>query len=302
MNVTCKLYVGAMLTTGTRRDHAKLYVFDPANNTWDDLDTPVYYFSMTTYNNDLVIINGRQFIDIDNSGPLTDKVLSFKCQWQPVQGIPAMNTRRCATSAVSFRHYLVVGGGYIDSGMSDIVEIFNGQQWAFASHLPQCSVEMKSIVHNGNWYLLGGRNQGRNVYYVALQSLISEVEYESNGDTSIWKKLPRLPYERSSPAVFGERVMAIGGVNDWKDKPISTTAIYAYCPNSKSWIRVGDLPHRLHSSCVIVLPTGELMVVGGMDGFTERLKGVIKMSLCGKSEFLINLLYLLIKVKTVESL
>ena len=281
INVTRKLYVGAMLTTGTRRDHAKLYIFDPANNCWDELDTPVYYFAMTTYNNDLVIVNGRQYINNEKSGPLTDKVLSFnEVQWQQIHGVPAMNTRRCATSTVSHGHYLIVAGGYIDSGMSDIVEVFSGQQWVFVSSLPGCGVEMKSVVLDGKWYLVGGRKQGSNAYYATLESLISEALHHSKGE--VWRQLPQLPYERSSPAVFGQRLIAVGGINRWPGHPVSTTAINAYCPDTESWIHVGNLQKRLHSSCAIVLPSGELMVIGGMDGVTTRLKDVYSAFLHGK--------------------
>ena len=283
MNVTRKLYVGAMLTTGTRRDHAKLYIFDPANNSWDELDTPVYYFAMTTYNNDLVIVNGRQYINNEKSGPLTDKVLSFNAQWQQVHGVPAMNRKRCATSAVSHGLFLIVAGGYIDSGMSDIVEVFTGQQWVFVSSLPGCGVEMKSVVLDGKWFLVGGREQGRNAYYATFESLTLEALHQSKGE--VWRKLPQLPYERSSPAVFGQRLIAVGGINEWPGYPISTTAINAYCPDTKSWIYVEDLPKRLQSSCVVVLPSGELMVIGGMEGVETRLKDVYRTFLHGKYNY-----------------
>ena len=283
---TGKLYVGAMLTTGTRRDHARLYIYDPVKDTWDEVDTPVYYFAMTKYENDLVIVNGRRYIDTEHSGPLTDKVLSFNSQWQPVQGVPAMNTERCATSAVSHGQYLIVAGGYINVGMCDLVEVFNGQQWTFVSSLPGCGVEMKSVVLEDKWYLVGGREQGSNVYFATFESLKHESHYGStSGNVSTWKKLPQLLYERSSPAVFGQRLITVGGINKWPGQPISTTTISAYCPKTESWIYVGDLPQRLHSSCVVVLPTGELIVIGGMDGFTSRLKVVNKLTLCGKFNY-----------------
>ena len=284
-----KLYVGAMLTTGTRRDHARLYIFDPANDIWNVMNTPVYYFAMTTYNNDLIIVNGRQYIGNETSGPLTDKVLSFNCEWEEVQGVPTMNTKRCATSVVNHRHYLVVAGGYVDSGMSDIVEIFNGQLWVFGTSLPHPSVEMKSILHDGQWYLMGGRNQERNVYYVDLDSLISRAAYKPNGLTepsaSVWKKLPHMPYKRSSPAVFGKRLVAVGGKPDLPGSFISSSAIHAYCAETRLWVLVGHLPNRLHSSCTVVLPNGELMVIGGMVGYDTKLNKVHRASLTGKSEY-----------------
>ena len=273
-----KLYVGAMLTEGKRRDHARLYIYSRYQNSWSTVDTPVYYFAMTTYNSKLVIVNGREFISNDESGPLTDKVLTINEEldrWEEVEGVPHMNTKRCATCVVSVGHYLIVAGGYIDSGMSDIVEVFNGCQWMYGTSLPVSSVEMKSVVHGNVWYLMGGRNQKRNVFCTSLEDFQSKKPDTSSEPLIVWKLLgSRLPYERSSPAIFGNRLIAIGGENDFPGSQISTSTIHAYSDHTKSWVHVGDLPQRLHSSCTVVLPTGELVVIGGMIGYGTKSKKV----------------------------
>ena len=274
-----------MLTEGTRRDHARLYIYSPSQNSWNTVNTPVYYFAMTTYRDQLVIVNGRKFINNDESGPLTDKVLTMNedlDQWEEMERIPHMNTKRCATSVISVGYHLIVAGGYIASGMSDIVEVFEGHQWVYGTNLPVSSVEMKSVVHDSVWYLMGGRNQKQTVFCTSLKAFQSTVNCANSEPSIVWKNLGRqLLYERSSPAIFGNRLVAIGGRSDFPGSKISTLTIHAYSPSTNSWIHVGDLPQRLHSSCTVVLPSGELMVIGGMIGFGTKSRKVYKSTFKG---------------------
>ena len=276
-----ELYVGAVLTEGTRRDHARIYIYSRYLNSWTTIDTPVYYFAMTTYIDKLVIVSGRKFINCDETGPLTDGVLTLheeSHQWEEVEGVPHMNTKRCATCVVSVGCYLIVAGGYIESGMSNIVEVFDGHQWVFGTNLPLVIVEMKGVVHDGVWYLMGGRNQEQNVLCASLEAFQSKAvcKHGTNSEPSIiWKYLGRqLPYKRSSPAIFGTRLVAVGGKNDFPGSQVSTSTIHAYSENTNSWVHTGDLPQRLHSSCTVVLPTGELMVIGGMIGYGTKSRKV----------------------------
>ena len=114
---------------------------------------------------------------------------------------------------------------------------------------------MKSTLHERNWYLAGGSGQGSEVYQTSLESLI--VSSEGAGQTSVWKKLPDAPLELSATVMFRDQLITIGGGN-----PLSS-AIHAYSPSTNSWVHVGDFPAACHSSCAVVLPTGELLVVGG---------------------------------------
>ena len=284
-----ELYVGAMLTEGTRRDHARLYIYSRSQNSWSTFDTPVYYFAMTIYKDKLVIVNGREYINNDKRGPVTDKVLTINeelDQWDEVKGVPHMNTKRCATCVVGVDSYLIVAGGYTDNGFeSDIVEVFNGCQWVYGTNLPVSSVEMKSVVHGGVWYLMGGRNQKRNVFCTSLEDFQSKMPGTSSEPLIVWKILgSQLPYKRSSPATFGNRIIAIGGKNDFPGSRISTSTIHAYSDHTKSWVHVGDLPQRLHGSCTVVLPTGELMVIGGMNGYGTKSKKVYMSTFKGEHE------------------
>ena len=115
---------------------------------------------------------------------------------------------------------------------------------------------MKSTVLNGYWYLMGGVEQGKEVYYASLDSLVASCRPSEKPLPSVWKKLSDIPHERSSTAVYGNRLIAV------REYPPSSS-IHAYSPHTQSWVHVGDMPVLLSSTCTAVLPTGDLMVIGG---------------------------------------
>ena len=49
-----QVYLGGGTVSGNKRDEARLYIYTPATDTWDVLDTPVYHFALTTYHSQLV--------------------------------------------------------------------------------------------------------------------------------------------------------------------------------------------------------------------------------------------------------
>ena len=57
-----KVYVGGGVTFGSRRDHARLYIYSPATDTWTTLDTPVYRFALATYHSQLVLVSGLEYV------------------------------------------------------------------------------------------------------------------------------------------------------------------------------------------------------------------------------------------------
>ena len=270
-----KLYVGGGITTGTLsiRDMARLYIYTPTTDTWSHIKTPVYYFALITYHSQLVLVGGEEFASDGRVGPVTSKLwtLTEHDQWR--ETLPPMTTKRYNVSAVEFADNILVAGGQDDKLRSIcIVEVYNGHHWAEAQCLPKPCYFMKSTVLNGHWYLMGGWGQGKEVYYASLNSLI--VSRRSKPLPSVWKRLPDVPHDHSSTAVFGNRLIAVGGGYS------SSSSIYAYSPLTKYWVHVGDMPVELRSTCTAVLPTGELMVIGGWSG-TSRESCVHNASLIG---------------------
>ncbi|MCG8621144.1 MAG: hypothetical protein MJE68_03945, partial [Proteobacteria bacterium] len=109
-----KVYVGGGVTTESSfRPDARLYIYTPATDEWTTLDTPVYFFALTTYHSQLVLVGGEEYVGEDVLGEPTNKlwILSEDGQWQ--ETLPPMPTPRTDTSAVSHGdHLLVIGNDY----------------------------------------------------------------------------------------------------------------------------------------------------------------------------------------------
>ena len=229
----------------------RLLIYDIAEDSWDIIDTPTQWYALTTYHSKLVLIGGKRPVTQAAANELW--VLNKQHNW--TQPLPPMTTKRYQTSAVSVSDQLIVAGGCGGGCPLDEVEIYDGHQWKKVESLPRASVWMNSTLHEGNWYLAGGIGQKNEVYYTSLESLIA-TSVEA-GQTSVWKKLPDAPLERSATAMLGDQLITVGG-----GKPLSS-AIHAYSPSTNSWLYAGDLPVTCRSASSIVLPTEELLVVGG---------------------------------------
>ena len=152
----------------------------------------------------------------------------------------------------------------------DMVEIFDSQEWRVAESLPKPSYRMKSVLQGDTWYLMGGKEQGREVYYTSLFDLIAT----SNPGitTSVWKKLPDVPFKNSTPAVFMNELIVIGGkVEVGRSSLLAllpsqyASNIYAYSTSKRSWVYVEDTPTAYCSTCATTLPSGELFMVGAVN-------------------------------------
>ena len=253
-----KLYVVGGVTSGSKRDAARLYIYTPTTDTWSKIDTPVYRFALLTYHSQLVLVGGREYIDERRDGLATNKLwtLTGHDQWR--ETLPPMTTKQHSASAVEFAGNIFVAGGYDVVGRrTDIVEVYNGHHWTKTQCLPKRNCDMKSTVLNGHWYLMGGVEQGKEIYYASLDSLVASCQPSEKPLPSVWKRLPDAPHKWSSTAVFGNRLIAVG-----EGYPRSSS-IHAYSPHTQSWVHVGDMPVGFYSTCTAVLPTGELMLIGG---------------------------------------
>ena len=121
--------------------------------------------------------------------------------------------------------------------------------------------DLTSCVIGNMVYLLGGwirdgMTSNEHVFSVSLDKLISNAVSPSTGATpSPWSTLENLPVELSTALALQGSLLAVGG---WR-----SSAILAYQPSSKSWVKVGDLPREQWMCGCAILPNGELLVAGG---------------------------------------
>ena len=263
--VGSKVYIGGNVYPGSL---SRLLVYDITKKLWDILDTPTYLYALTTYHSQLVLVGGIN----PDTGRATSQLWVLDEQHKSTQPLPPMTTRCYQAAAVSVGDHLIVAGGCSDGGDAlDEVVMYDGHQWRKVQPLPRACSLVKSAVHKKNWYLAGGRMEQKNeqgyvIYHTSLDSLIATKD--NAGKLSVWKKLPDAPLKWSAPAVPSNQLITVGGgINNY------SSAIHAYSTTTNSWVHMGDLPGACYSPDSVVLPTGELLVVGtrlGLASFIFR--------------------------------
>ena len=259
-----KVYVGG----GTTQDYATeatLCIYTPTTDTWATLPSPVIQSALTTYNSQLVLVGGV----VASTSEITNQLWALQedeRSWG--QPLPAMLTARRGASAISHHDHLIVTGGRDSNNRETTVEVWDGNQWINAEPLPKISTFMKTTVHNDTYYLMGGDGQCKSVFCASLQSLIAKTTQQSpssSGQQSEWETLPDVPYVFSATTVLGAALVAVGG-KDGSKTPRSS--LYMYSLPTRSWLHVGNVPLAVSSTGTITLPTGEMIMFGGV---TKRI-------------------------------
>ena len=270
-----KIYIGGGGTFGSRRDAAKLYVYTPSTDSWDTLDTPVYWFALTTYNSELVLIGGWKYVSENIMGKLSNKLwtLSEHGHWK--ETLPPM-PMPCGTGASAVSHgnnLLVISEDYPNNQ----VHIYNGHRWANIQPPPQKISSITSAVFNGCWYLMGeelDKQQMTCVYSASIDSLLASHQSSASQLSSIWKRLPDVSSGYSCVAVFGNRVIATMLI---KRGGIPTMSLYAYSSFTRSWVHVGDTSSSGSNitPCAVALPSDKLVIVSGQSTLKVTLKSML---------------------------
>ena len=118
--------------------------------------------------------------------------------------------------------------------------------------------------------MLGGwddKDKTESVLTCSLTELL-----QSSSSSSIWHRVADAPAYLSTCAAVNGELLAVGGCD--KDDRVSS-AIHKYNPIAitDSWDLISNMPTAKYQSLVAVLPTNEMMVVGGSDeyGFTKNI-------------------------------
>ncbi len=225
-------------------------------------------FAMATVNSKLVVVGGMNRDGFDSSE---------LGEWQPdsnqwTHPFPPMSTPRWLPSATSYKHWLVVAGGYHDVGLQasvDVLDVSN-MQWSNRQSTPTPWRMMQSTTIGDTWYLMGGVCEdvgwSPDIYSVSLEALVS---YSSSDSSNIWNKLPSLNCTFSSPLNIGGSLLAVGGRDMKSEKPVST--FQRYVPQTNSWVLAGQLPHPVYDyTCIMT--SDKVHVMGGYNGNIKLMK------------------------------
>ena len=218
---------------------------------------PYFYSSLTVINGQLTAIGGCT--DTTNKDTYTNKLLSLP-GYKEI--FPAMPTKRRSTTAVTSKEHLIVAGGI--TGMFNrlkVVEVMDTESlvWSTVASLPHPYYCTSGTICGDKLYMLGGSDPKGDTKSVLTCSL-TELLRLSSSSPSIWHRVADAPAYSSTCAAINEELLAVGGCD--KDyKPSS--AIHKYNPTTNSWDLISNMPTARWWSLVAVLPTNEMIVVGG---------------------------------------
>ena len=257
------LYRGRVIVGGQYSENcAAIFEYNPEDDTWNELAcSPTWFYSLAVFQDKLTVVGGFD-TELQNCSANLHAWNEREGSW--MASLPPMPTARMHSSAVSLGSSLVVAGGRNNKATLNCIEVFNfaSQQWYVAHPLMLEQSSMKTICHNGFWFLLGGEQQGfasPRALYTPLQSLVDS-SFHKQGSVSCFKAIPRLPNTYSAVTILGSKIVLIGGTSGNSG---CSNKIYALTENPMSWLEVGELPVSLTHACAVAISDQEALIIGG---------------------------------------
>ena len=226
------------------------YCYDSFTRLWNKLpDCPSQFSSLAVVRGLLTAIGGRL-----NSRLLSIFVKGRESVWE--EHFPPMPTKRYNTAAVSTMRHLIVAGG-MSSHLLTTVEVMDTRytSWSTVADLPFPYTWASAIICEDHIYMLGGLDrsgQSKSVLTCSLTKLL-------RSSKSVWNKVADIPVCHSTCAAVNGDLLAVGG----EYTTGATTAVHKYNQNTNSWDIVSNMPTARHHCLVAVLPTKQMIVVGG---------------------------------------
>ena len=309
-----KVYVGGG-DTETEEDDYLLFMYSPVRGEWSTMATPcpVKLFGLAQLLDMVTLVGGIAWSDGNTT---SDIYLFDEDRQAWMTSVPPMPTARHSVTVAHHEKSLIVIGGTSPSGnLLKEVEVFNGQMWFTADPLPYPCSAMSCVVNDGKCYLMGGTKstgvmtkstgvltksvlcadiavltydkiaeqlQRRgSLSRASSKSSISSAASLSPAVSQIsleetWSTLADVHHHHSSVAIFAGCLVAIGGSKQNVVRSTVEKSVHAYCHSIRKWVHVGDLPSAVAQCTSILLPTGNLMVIGGMNSRLERSCAVLK--------------------------
>ena len=230
-------------------------------------------FAMTVVHNKLTLVGGRGRNDRDTNvlGVWDTERGKWTCPYTP------MLTSRHNSSAVVYRQWLIVAGGWSGETRTSSVEVLDisSNQWYRAPSIPVPWSSMRSAVVGDTWYLMGGFHDVKNtdkVYSVSLSILISHIH---NTREKIWNTVSSLGLFESTPVCMEEPQLALLAFGGRKSQPLETVStILHFIPDRNEWREVGQLPSPLYTCTCTLTGNGQLILAGGTYHTSEVYIGV----------------------------
>ncbi len=274
-----RVYAGAG-NADSDDDLFRVFEYNPDRDGWSALPPcPVMYFGLAMFQGHLITVGGH------SGWGFTGKVHRYREESRDwVDYLIPLPTARCSLSIITTESAIIACGGLV-RGTEYItsVEVYTVQtgQWHTADPLPTPCAFTTAATIADTCYLLGGKSSGtavKTVLYTSISSLVQKATSPSqqstyqDGSYSLWNTLPDAQLKRSAAAGLSGLLLAIGGSDDQYQL---SSAIHVFVPPTNSWVRLsGDLPTSVYGATAITLPDNRLLVCGGRDNKSNRLKTV----------------------------
>ena len=245
-----------VLSQGKLDSCDNMYVSSTSDlSSWTSVLLPYQYMSLATYQSNFVVVGGRDPI----SHEVTDEVWSSSngIHWQP--SLIPIPTKRCHVSCIGATHpkeFLLVAGGRSSGRVYlDHVDVYQEGRWNAVDPLPSTCWNVRSLIHEGNIYLMGGWGQRFYMYSCSCAMLQSRINEDSTPDSSaLWKKF-KAPGERATPSSYLSRLFSIDQL----------CTVRAYDRVTLSWVETTNVREKNDSYTPFVatsiLPSGEWLLV-----------------------------------------
>ena len=244
-----------MIYCGGNDPHSRDVVqYNPGSGGWRKLrKSPTAGFALTSLNGQLVLAGG------DAKNRVWDSAHS---EW--THPFPSMPSGHEIPAAVGYQKYLIVACGILHTDAVEVMDSSSGR-WYSAQPVPAGGHRMSSVVVGDYWYLSsfgGWGDKNEHIFWAHLPTLTSSAASTDTGTASIWHELPTPPVEGYTLLAFQGHLLLVGGRGCKQE-------IHCYEPETSQWREFGRLPVGMHVPCCAVLPSGDLMVAGGMTRDTK---------------------------------
>ena len=269
----------------------KVFKYSIVEDKWSPLPIAPVRYARIGYLHKKILLIGGQLLSLEITADIHEFDEASQ-QWVGSTSIPPMPTARRSVTVVSWSSppaLIVCGGNNLRSRPISAVEVYHSRtsQWHAVTPLPFSRVYMTQQIVNNILYLIGGREKETLNSYrktVVSTSVPHLLETCLQPSPIQWQSLsiPYVPNYRSTAASLGGCLLVVGGVKDptFPPKPNSVvSSVHAYCPFTSSWVLVGELPQPLYSCITATLPTGQLLVIGGVTPSSAATNTMYKYSL-----------------------
>ena len=243
--------------------------YNSTNKKWNQLPKcPHQYGSLAVVNGQLTAIGGRGNTLLCTNVLLTLHEGWLRRSWSDV--FPPMPTKRYDTTAITSKEQLIVAGGSKEQlivvggasrpGRINTVEVMDTKTlvWSTVASLPHHYKRASATICGDHLYMLGGDDDDGKTKSVLTCSLTELLR--SSSSSSVWHRVANAPAYYSTCAAVNGQLLAVGGCDEDHK---ATAAIHKYNPTTNSWDHISNKPTARYLSLVAVLPTNEMMVVGG---------------------------------------